>query len=183
MKLLAPFIALIIAGVAAVVGLTPHKSPAPSITPQNQHIQGVKQEYATVAHPILLSFSPSTETVNRNETFSIQLALDAHDLEVTGVDLTLPIDSSKVEFVSFNDSRALNSLLISQFDSGSGTFRFTAVDTSTRKLTGKMILGTLTLKAKAAGSWTPRPSKSQLTASGYDKAIPTDVMTATYTIK
>ncbi len=182
MKLIAPLIVFVIAGLAGLIGLSTHPNSQNKTAP-NQMVQGAKQEYANVTHPILVSFEPKSQTVIRNKNFSVQLSLDANELSVTGIDLTLPLDSSLVDFVSFNDAKSLNTPLISNFNKISTNFRFSSVDTSTKKLSGKMIIGTLTLRAKAPGNLTIHPSRVQLTASGYDKAIPTQVETTTLTIK
>ena len=110
-----------------------------------------------------------------NDTFTVDIVLKPGGFAITGVDITFTLNPAITEFVSFTSRSIFSDELISNYSTTTGDYRYVAVDTTISKITEDIIIGTLTLKAKAVGTGSLIfQDNIQIVGENYTGAIPRD---------
>lgn len=127
--------------------------------------------------------TPNSATKNVGEAFEAQLSLNASGNDITGVDVRLTTSKDVVEIVSFQPSPTFPNELIKTVDEQTGTLRYVAVNTTANPLTGTVLVGTVTFRAKAQGtSPVTLLGDTQITALGHSGKLPTNPLAASFTV-
>lgn len=134
------------------------------------------------AGDVAFSFSPSSAQKAVDETFEVQVTLSGGTFDISGVDITLSFTPQYLELLSFTPS-TYSTIIRNAVSNTSGTLRLTALNVTTTPITGNILLGTATFKTKAEGTTSIGISTAQVTASGQQNALQTDISQAgSYTI-
>lgn len=152
----------------------------------------------SLASAATLSVSPSSQTVNAGDTFSVTVQLDTQGTSVDGVDLKYlkynpallqvqDADSAKPG-VQITPGSLMTATLLNRVDNSLGRIAFSQVVTGGSKYKGSGTLATVSFKAIAGGKadltfdYTPRQTTdSNIAAGGVD--ILNAVINGSYTLK
>lgn len=109
-----------------------------------------KQETRTKASVSLvdLSLSPDQAQINPGQDVNIAVGMNPHDYKVTAVDLKIAYDASKFDFVSFNKTASLPTVLTAA-TAINGIVSTVLGSEASNPTTGSSVIANLILKAKA----------------------------------
>lgn len=168
-------------GIAAVLAFT---------IAQNQKQQENRSK-AGRGDAVSFSVSPNTASKNVNDTFDVDLFMDANGQSIAGVDLTFTYDPTLLEVTnpridSNTQQNIFNTPLMANVNNTTGTIRIAAVNQSGNVLVlGSFKVGTITVKAKAAGSGRVTLTSAQVVGTGLTNALGVNGLNSalgTYTI-
>lgn len=131
-----------------------------------------------------LKLVPAVDSHPRNTPFDVALKIEAGTVAVTGADVNLSFDASKIKINSITLGTDLSVEIVKTINNTNGTARIVAVKTSGAGVTGNFNLATLWLEGLVAGSASVAVSlgNAQITASGEGAACTVTKTNGAYTI-
>lgn len=137
-----------------------------------QKQQEIRQRASGRIAAVFLKLSPSELAGISGENLTIQVTLEAANYQITAAGFTLAFDPALLELLEFQPSPAFNEQIKNTVDNESGSLVYTAVNTGGLQSAESVPLGTLNFRAKSEGSASVGFQNVQITALGFENALP-----------
>lgn len=133
---------------------------------------------------VTLSLDPDKSTKSVGQAFDVDLILNAPigTYDISGFDITITFNKDIVQLESVDEADVFPSPLIKKIDNTAGMLRYARTNLTSKTIGGTLYLGTITFRAKKAGTSQVKITNAKITASRYTNSLPTNLGTGTYTI-